>query len=475
MELKIYKNMVNGAWVTSTETLDIFSPIDHHHIGQTQAMSQTDIDVVLAGAKKAQLAWEKVPLREKAALLYKTADILEERADKIATVMMWEVAKGYNDAKTEVIRTAELLRYTADIGIEQQGEILYGGSFDQKSESKRALVERVPLGVVLAIAPFNYPVNLAASKIGPALIGGNTVVVKPASQGAMSTLELIRAFIDAGIPAGVVSSVTGRGSVIGDYVTAHPSVDFINFTGSTGVGEHIGTVSGMKPLLFELGGKDAALILDDSNLEHAANEIVAGAFSYSSQRCTAIKRVFVLKEHADALVQKLTALVSKLSVGLPQDNVTIVPVIDEPTVQNAKALYDDALEKGATALLPFKADKNLMHPVLLDDVTSAMDIAWIEPFAPILPIIRVDSIDEMVTLANQSEYGLQSSVFSKDLYLAQEIAKKLQVGTVHINNRTQRGPDNFPFLGVKKSGVGVQGIKYSIESMTRIRSIVIDV
>jgi len=472
--MKIYQNMVNGVWENAEQQLNIYSPIDQTHIGSTPAMSQADINRVTTAAKAAQPKWAAIPLREKADLLYKTATLLEERVDQIAEIMMWEIAKGFNDAKTEIIRTAELLRYTADVGIEQKGEIIYGGSFDNKSENKKALVERVPLGVVLAIVPFNYPVNLAASKIGPALIAGNTVIVKPASQGAMSTLELVRAFVDAGVPAGVINSVTGRGSVIGDYITSHEAVDFINFTGSTEIGEHIGKISGMKPLLFELGGKDAALILDGNNLDHAAAEIVAGGFSYSAQRCTAIKRVLVLDAYADELAEKLTTLVRNLTVGMPQDNATIVPVIDERTVDNAKALYDDAMEKGATALLPFKNEKNLMHPVLLDNVTVDMDIAWIEPFAPILPIIRVSSIDEMVTIANNSEYGLQSSVFTTDFTLAKDVAKKLQVGTVHINQKTQRGPDNFPFLGVKKSGVGVQGIKYSIESMTRIKSLVMD-
>ena len=475
MQQKIYKNIVGGEWLTSEQTLDIYSPIDGALIGQTQAMSQNDIDVVMKHAKDAQPDWYALPMKARADILYKTADLLEERADDIANVMVLEIAKGFNDAKTEIIRTADLLRYTADIGIEQHGDIVYGGSFDRKAENKRAFVERVPLGVVLAIVPFNYPINLAASKIGPAMISGNTVIVKPASQGAMSTLELIKTFIDAGTPAGVINSVTGKGSVIGDYVTAHPAVDFINFTGSTAIGEHIGAISGMKPLLFELGGKDAALVLADADLDHAANEIVGGAYNYSGQRCTAIKRVFVLEAQADALAAKIQNLVAGLSVGMPQDNAAIVPVIDQPTVNGAKALYDDAIEKGATALLPFKAEGTLMHPVLMDHVTADMDLAWVEPFAPILPIIRVTSVEEMIKLSNLSEYGLQSSIFTKDTAYAQEIAAKLEVGTVHINSRTGRGPDNFPFLGVKKSGVGVQGIKYSIESMTRYKSVVMTI
>jgi len=474
MKSKLYENIVNGAWLTSSEKIEIYSPIDNAYIGATPAMSQADIDTVVRAAKDAQRGWQTVALREKADLLYKTADILEARVDTIAEVMMYEIAKPLNDAKTEIIRTAELLRYTADVGIEAQGEIIYGSSFDAKHETKRAFVDRVPLGVVLAIAPFNYPVNLAASKIGPALIGGNTVVIKPASQGAMSTLELVRAFVDAGVPAGVINSVTGKGSVIGDYLTSHPFIDFINFTGSTSVGQHIGKIAGMKPLLFELGGKDPALVLDTEQLDRTVEEIINGAFSYSGQRCTAIKRVLVLDDIADQLVEKLVARVATLTIGSPQDNNIITPLINTETVENAKKLYEDAIAKGATSNNDFSSAGTLMAPILLDHVSGDMDIAWVEPFAPILPVIRVKSIEEMITIANASEYGLQAAIFCEDFKKARNIANELEVGTVHINQKTQRGPDNFPFLGVKQSGVGVQGVKYSIQSMTRIKSLVLD-
>lgn len=474
MKNKKYNNLINGQLQGAAEYLSIFSPIDGSLIGETPSMSQKDIDGVMEAAKAAQPSWEKIPRKEKAKLLYKTADLLEQRVDEIAEIMMWEIAKSLKDAKNEIIRTADLLRYTADIGVESTGEIISGGSFDSTAENKHAFITRKAMGVVLAIAPFNYPVNLAASKIGPALMGGNAVVVKPASQGAISTLSLIKAFIDAGIPAGVVNSVTGKGSIIGDYIVTHSLVNFINFTGSNKVGEHIGKLAGIKPILCELGGKDAALVLPDADLDLSAKEIVAGAFSYSGQRCTAIKRVLVTSENADMLTNKLQKIVKELSVGMPQDNPTIVPVINNTAVEQTRSLYEDAIKKGATAILPLKIEKNLVYPTLLDNVTGDMDLAWVEPFSPILPIIRVQSVEEMIEVANASEYGLQSSVFSNDLQQAQKVSNALDVGTVQINNRTQRGPDNFPFLGIKKSGIGIQGIKYSIESMTQMKSIVVD-
>ncbi|SQA14369.1 NADP-dependent glyceraldehyde-3-phosphate dehydrogenase [Streptobacillus moniliformis] len=196
-------------------------------------------------------------------------------------------------------------------------------------KNKVAIVRREPVGIVLAISPFNYPINLAASKIIPALISGNTVVFKPASQGVLSGIELVKCFEEAGLPEGVLQIITGKGSEIGDYLNTHKEIDFINFTGSTSVGEKIGIQAKMKPILLELGGKDAAIVLEDANLDKAANDIVSGAFSYSGQRCTAIKRVLVMENVADELVDKIKNKVLNLKVGNPFENVVITPLIDE--------------------------------------------------------------------------------------------------------------------------------------------------
>jgi len=349
-----------------------------------------------------------------------------------------------------------------------------GGGFEAASKNKLAVVRREPVGVVLAIAPFNYPVNLSGSKIAPALIAGNVVMFKPPTQGSISGLLLAKAFDEAGIPAGVFNTITGRGSEIGDYIIEHKEVNFINFTGSTPIGERIGRLAGMRPIMLELGGKDAAIVLEDADLEHAAKQIVGGAFSYSGQRCTAIKRVLVVESVADKLAELLQAEVAKLTVGDPFDNADITPVIDDASADFIWGLIQDAQEKGAKALSPIKREGNLIWPGLFDHVTRDMKLAWEEPFGPVLPIIRVADADEAVAIANESEFGLQSSVFTNDFKKAFEIAEKLEVGTVHINNKTQRGPDNFPFLGVKGSGAGVQGIKYSIEAMTNVKSIVFD-
>jgi len=470
-----YQNLVNGEWKSSEKEITIYSPINQEELGTVPAMSQEEVDEAMQAARAALPAWRALSAVERAAYLHKTAAILERDKEEIGTILAKEVAKGIKAAIGEVVRTADLIRYAAEEGLRITGQAMEGGGFEAASKNKLAVVRREPVGVVLAIAPFNYPVNLSGSKIAPALIAGNVVMFKPPTQGSISGLLLAKAFEEAGIPAGVFNTITGRGSEIGDYIIEHKEVNFINFTGSTPIGERIGRLAGMRPIMLELGGKDAALVLEDADLEHAAKQIVAGAFSYSGQRCTAIKRVIVLESVADTLVTLLQAEVAKLTVGDPFDNADITPVIDNASADFIWGLIEDAQEKGAQALTPIKREGNLLWPVLFDQVTKNMKVAWEEPFGPVLPIIRVANVEEAIAFANESEFGLQSSVFTNDFKKAFEIAEKLEVGTVHINNKTQRGPDNFPFLGVKGSGAGVQGIKYSIEAMTNVKSIVFDV
>lgn len=468
-----YQNLVNGKWKSSEQEITIYSPINQEELGTVPAMTQTEADEAMQAARAALPAWRALSAVERAAYLHKTAAILERDKEEIGTILAKEVAKGIKAAIGEVVRTADLIRYAAEEGLRITGQAMEGGGFEATSKNKLAVVRREPVGIVLAIAPFNYPVNLSASKIAPALIAGNVVMFKPPTQGSISGLLLAKAFEEAGIPAGVFNTITGRGSEIGDYIIEHKEVNFINFTGSTPIGERIGRLAGMRPIMLELGGKDAALVLEDADLEHAAKQIVAGAFSYSGQRCTAIKRVIVLESVAEKLATLLQEEVSKLTVGDPFDNADITPVIDNASADFIWGLIEDAQEKEAQALTPIKREGNLLWPVLFDQVTKDMKVAWEEPFGPVLPIIRVASVEEAIAFANESEFGLQSSVFTNDFKKAFEIAEKLEVGTVHINNKTQRGPDNFPFLGVKGSGAGVQGIKYSIEAMTNVKSIVL--
>jgi len=472
-----FKNLINGKWVGSKggNFIEITSPLDNSIVGKVPAMTNEDVDFVFETSKEAQLKWKNMPVNERAEILYKAANILLEKSDDLAEIMIREIGKDKKSSKSEISRTADFIRFTADTAKNMSGESIPGDSFPGFNRNKISVVTREPLGVVLAISPFNYPINLAASKIAPAIVAGNSVVLKPATQGSLCGLYLARVFEEAGVPKGVLNTITGKGSEIGDYIVTHKHVNFINFTGSTEVGSRISKITCMVPLLMELGGKDAAIVLEDADLELTASNIVSGGYSYSGQRCTAVKRILVVDIVADKLVEKVKEKMKALKVGNPLENdVDIVPLINTKAADFVCELIEDAKNKGADLIVGGNREGNLIYPTLFDNVTTDMRLAWEEPFGPVLPIIRVKDKDEAIEIANRSEYGLQAAVFTENINDAFYIADKLDVGTVQVNNKTERGPDHFPFLGVKASGIGTQGIKYSIEAMSRPKAIVIN-
>ncbi|MDD3174488.1 MAG: NADP-dependent glyceraldehyde-3-phosphate dehydrogenase [Herbinix sp.] len=473
---KVYGNLVNGEWVLSksNQTFDIISPVDRSLVGKIQLISKNEIDNIIANSKEAQKSWKDTPVSERAKILSKAADILEDNIEFLSKILEVEIAKDTDSAISEIRRTADFIRFTANEGMHIQGETIGADNFPGYKKNKISFVTRVPLGIVLAISPFNYPINLSASKIAPALMAGNSVILKPPTQGSISALYLAQVFHIAGLPKGVLNTVTGKGSEIGDYLISHPDINFINFTGSTNVGKHIAKIAEMVPMMMELGGKDAAIVLADADLKMTAKNIVAGAYSYSGQRCTAVKRVLVVNEIADELVKMIKSEINQLKVGNPANGIQITPLINIEAADFVQELIDDAIAKGAKLITGNIREGNLIYPTLLDHITTDMRIAWEEPFGPVLPIIRVNDIEEAILIANKSEYGLQSSVFTQNINNAFMIASKLEVGTVQINNKTERGPDHFPFLGVKSSGMGTQGIRYSIEAMSRPKAIVLN-
>lgn len=400
---------------------------------------------------------------------------MRQHAQPIADVLVREVAKPAKDSLTEVIRSADLLSYTAEEGVRffGEGKVLASDSFRGQDRTKLAMTARVPLGVVLAIPPFNYPVNLAVSKLGPALMAGNSVVLKPPTQGAVSGLMMIRCFEAAGLPAGLINVVTGRGSEIGDLITTHPDVNCITFTGGD-TGIDICRKAAMVPIQMELGGKDCAIICPDADVDAAAKHIVKGGFSYSGQRCTAVKLVLTVPELADALVEKVVDGVRKLTVGRPEENADITPVISSSSADFIEGLVKDAEAKGAVLRTPWRREENLIWPVVVDHVTPDMRLAWEEPFGPVVPFVRVESPEDAIEHCNANRLALQGCVFTQDINEAIRISDAMETGTVQINAAPARGPDHFPFQGFRDSGIGSQGVRNSLELMTKVKSTVIN-
>ncbi|MCR8613102.1 MAG: aldehyde dehydrogenase family protein [Mycoplasma sp.] len=466
------KTYINGEFIDKEDRIEIFDIDDNKLIDTIPALNKNDINEIFNHAKSAFKSWKFSEIENRINLLTNFANLLKDNAKRIAELMIREIGKNYDDSYTEIIRTYDYVLKTIEVFNKEINNVEIIDEKIHGVKGKEAFLNKVPYGVVLAISPFNYPVNLAVAKFAPALLMGNTVVFKPATQGSLVGCVLAELIHEAGFPAGTFNLITGRGRDIGDIAVQNPNISLITFTGSTKIGNRIASFSGKIPLVLELGGKDAALVLDDADLEKTSTEIANGAFNFSGQRCTAIKRVFVTKSNADELIKKIIEKVTQFSTGYAKENSFITPVIDEWTAKNAISLKEDAVLNGAKIVLDSQRNKNFIGPMILDNVSLKSKLAWEEPFAPILPIIRIETDEKMIKEHNNSEFGLQASIFTENMDRAKKIAMQLEAGTININKSSSRGPDVLPFTGVKNSGIGMQGIKYSLLSMSRLKPII---
>lgn len=474
---KRYRAFVGGAWVPSSDGawIEVRDPSDDSVIAHVPALTRADVERAIACAHEARRKIRDIPAISRLEILEHAKRILEENRAILTDVLVAESGKPVNVAKGEVKATIERLALTGQEARTMHGDFI-PGDWVEDTKGKVAIVRRQPRGVVAAITPFNYPLFIAAAKVTPALVAGNTVVVKPSTQTPLSMLFFAKALDEAGMPKGTLNIVTGRGSEIGDAIAESPLVDMISFTGSTSVGERIARKAGMKHLALELGGKGAALVLDDANLDLAVREIARGGLRFQGQRCDAVSRVLVEERIADEFAKRLVKEAQKsYKTGDPRDEKTALgPLISAKAVAYAQELVMDARAKGAKVLTGGSAVGNYLEATVIDHVTVDMRIAWEEQFAPILPILRCNGYEQMLEIANKSEYGLDSSVFTDNINKAWGIAKRLEDGAVTINGYPAHGVGQFPFGGNKKSGMGREGIGASIEEMTRPQTIVLN-
>lgn len=466
--------LINNEPVKTKAIISIKSPIDLKETWSFCGMNEDDVNKAYQSAASAFKTWSKTPFEKRKKILLNFADLLEKHKDFLAKLMINQIAKSYKDSLAEVTRTVIYIKDTIKVFEEQFIKPKIIGEKINAVKGKTGYFYREPLGVVLAISPFNYPINTPINKIAPALISGNTVIFKPATQGSIIGIEISELLIKAGIPKGVFHCIVGRGRDIGSSLYTNKNLSMISFTGGTDVGLEMLQNSKVGNISLELGGKDAAIVLSDADLNLTVKEIVKGAFNYSGQRCTAIKRVLVVKPVANKLISLLKEAVEKLTIDNPKNNPDIVPVVDESSAKYIMSLVDDAKKKGAKIICGGINEHNWIKPTLISKVTDKMKIAWEEPFGPVLPIIEVKDVKEAIELNNASQYGLQASIFTKNEAKALEISKELEVGTVNLNRSSSRGPDVFPFLGVKDSGVGVQGVTDAINSMTKYKGFIVN-
>ncbi len=472
---KAYQMYIGGKWVDASggAAMDVLTPIDGSVIATVPRGTLKDADKAVQASYDSRAKIGKMYAVDRAKLLAKIGSLVAEHADELIDIIVMDAGKPRSVAKGEVNATAERFKYAAEEAKQIRGESMLGDTVPWEKE-KIGMVLRQPLGVVLAISPFNYPLFIAAAKIAPALAAGNSVVCKPASDDPLAVLYLARLIQEAGVPDGVFNVVTGSGAEIGDYLAGHPKVKMISFTGSSSVGKRIAQIATLQKLHLELGGKSPALVFDDADIAVAAKQCISGAYKFSGQRCDAISRMLVEKKIAPSFVKALLAEAKKWKVGDPrQEDVTIGPLINKRALEKVDELVKDARKKGAKVLLGGKRGKGLYYePTILDNVTPKMKIAWDETFGPVAAIMRVKDYEEAIELANKSEYGLDACVFTQDVDKALDAALRLEDGTVQINAAPAHGIGNFPFGGDKDSGMDREGIKFSVEEMTKVHTIV---
>ncbi|MGL4647650.1 MAG: aldehyde dehydrogenase family protein [Mycoplasmoidaceae bacterium] len=465
--MKNYQILLNGKMTSRKETIEIISPETQKPVGTVPRISSDEIEKIFLDAKAAFQTWKNSDHKIRINHIKKLKKLFLENKETIAHVMVQEIAKGFNDAVKEVERTCEyidltILEYTKYYLIPKK-------IHEDKPNGKIGFIKREPVGVVVCISPFNYPINLAISKIIPALILGNTVVFKPATNGSLTGALISKYFHEAKFPKNVFNIITGKGSEIGDLIITNKNANMISFTGGVVVGKKILFENQGLPIVLELGGKDPAIVFEDAILIKSAKEIVKGALNFAGQRCTAIKIVYAHKD----IIKKLTSLivqeVKQLSVGKAINNSDITALVNQTSLKWAKGLIEDAKNKGAVICCGEKNEANLLYPTVLTNVTQEMLIFDEEQFAPIIPIVEFNNIEEVIAATNASKYGLQASIFTKSQRKFNQLANELDYSTINFNLAPTRGPDVFPFTGNKDSGFGVQGIYWALESMSKIK------
>ncbi|OAL10307.1 glyceraldehyde-3-phosphate dehydrogenase [Candidatus Mycoplasma haematobovis] len=458
--------------LTDKEIL-IKSPIDNSEVGYIPALNEEQILEAFEVANKAFKNWSQVDHKTKSKYLLAFAAKLREHAFVLQNILHRETGKSLESAKEEIIRSAdyivESVHAYSDL-VENPEEYSYENNV-LIPKNITATYLRVPLGVVLTISPFNYPVNLMITKVVPAILAGNTVVHKSAMQGSLSGWYVAKLFNELTvdeylITPGVLNYVTGKGSEISKALIKSPHIKALSFTGSTEIGKEIGSQLANIPKQLELGGHNSAIVLKDADLSLAISEILKGAFGFSGQRCTAIKKVFVSSEIYERFIE---LFMKELKDFPPLQE----PLINESAVAKAKLFYEDALNKGANLLSgELNIRNNLVSPIVFENVTDEMFISSEELFAPVIALRTFKDIKEAISLCNKSNYGLQASIFSENIEDSSQLALSLECGRININSAPSRSPDILPFLGVKDSGMEVQGIKNSLYFFTKFKGIV---
>lgn len=462
--------LIAGEWVVTDEMIEVQNSYTGDVIATVPSATTDDVDAAIDAATE---AFQRTSLSayERYELLTDVARKLDAESDLMAELITREQGKPITEAQGEVDRAVQTLRLSAE-----EAKRLFGESVPMDGQKgyvrSHAFTQKEPLGVVAAITPFNFPLNLMIHKAAPALAAGNAVVGKPASTTPLSALKLFEYFeaarqaVDA--PAGLVNIVTGSGRTVGDAILDHEAVEAISFTGSTAVGKQLTQNSHLRELTLELGGNDPTIVWHDTDVAAAAAEIIGGACTNAGQVCNSVERVIVHEDIEAELIDHLVVEAESLIVGDPFDEMTdIAAVVDDEQFTSIVDCLKESVEMGATVECGGEYENRVIQPTVLSEVTPGMPAVSDETFGPLVPVLAVSDFDEAIAEANNTEYGLEAGLFTQDLDRAKRAADAIDAGAVNINHVSGFRTDHMPYGGFKDSGIGKEGVKYAVDHFTR--------
>ncbi len=463
------KMLIAGKWVDKKEKIEVKDPYDGSLVDTVPSGTAEDVKAAITAAEEGYRTNRNLPVHERIRILSKAAGIVESNLEEYARVIAREGSKTIREARKEAGRAVQTMQISAEEARRVVGETI---PFDSRpgSENRVGYYFRFPIGIIAAITPFNDPLNLVAHKVGPAIAGGNAVVVKPATVTPLSALMLGRALMDAGLPPNILKIVTGYSARVGDALVTDPRVRMISFTGGAPAGEEIVKKAGLKKIGMELGSNTPVIVCEDCDLKQAVEDCVSGAFWAAGQNCIGVQRIYIEKPIYKRFETLFVARTRKYKVGPKlEEDCDMGPMINEGEAKRIERWVNDAVKEGAVILTGGRRKGAIYEPTVLANVPEGATIDVDEVFAPTVNLHPVESLDEAIAKANKVNFGLQAGIFTKDIGKAFKAIKELEVGGVIVNDSSDYRIDMMPFGGVKRSGLGREGIKFALMEMTEPR------
>jgi acyl-CoA reductase-like NAD-dependent aldehyde dehydrogenase len=473
MNVMEYPMRIGGALVRTDSPRQVELPYDGTPVATVYEASREQVEAAVEAAAAAAPVMRELTLAERADILRKAHQKVLERQDELARTISSESGKPIREARLEVERASQTLLFSAEEAHRLAGEVVPMEAAPA-GKGRWAITLREPLGIIAAITPFNFPLNLALHKIGPAIAAGNAVVHKPASATPVSALLMAEIFEACGLPRGALNVVTGPGGAIGDLLSCHPRIAMVTFTGSVEIGQRIRKLAGMKRVTLELGSNSAVILEEDADLEEAVPRCVTGSFAHSGQVCISVQRIFVHRNIREPFLERFVEAARKLTIGHPLDPSTEISSLITP--QDAERIVSwiaEAVQAGARLLVGgARRGRATVEPAILTDVPAHVRLSCKEAFGPVVAVNSYDRLEDAIRMVNDSDYGLQAGIYTRDLRKAFQAARQVRVGGFLINDVPQYRVDHMPYGGVKLSGAGREGPRYAIQEMTEVKLVV---